>query len=276
MAISSGCLYLIELLIDRYDFVFEKKNCDVSVMTLDVRSELFDGVEVSTRRLDFTRMAFQMLPSLDRPNILDIGCGDGEPTLELARLSDGTVTGIDIEQGQLDKLMMRARERRLQDRVKAVRMSMRNLDFTEEHFDVIWVEGAIWVMGFENGLVEWKKYIKPRGFLVVHEMCWLKPDPPAEISSYWHGLYPGITTADKMIDIIQEYGYVVLGHFKLPDDFWWEGYYEALQNKIVELRERYRGDAQAQNILDSEQSQVDIYHRNMHYYGSAFFVMQKK
>jgi len=249
---------------------------DVSVMSEDVRSKLYDGVEVSLKRLDYTRRAFQMLPELEGPNILDIGCGDGEPTLELARLSDGTVTGIDVEQGQLDKLMRKARERGLQDRVKAMKMDMQNLIFPKEHFDVIWIEGAIWVIGFKKGLIEWKGFIKPRGFLVVHEMCWLKPDPPAEIRSHWHGLFPGITTTDKMIDIIQEYGYVVLGHFKLPDDFWWEGYYEALQNKIVELRERYRGDAQAQNILDSEQSQVDIYRRNMRYYGSAFFVMQKK
>jgi len=78
-----------------------------------------------------------------------------------------------------------------------------------------------------------------------------------------------------MVDIIQECGYEVLGHFTLPDDFWWEGYYEALQNKIKLLRERYKDDAQAQNILDSEQSQVDIYKRNMRYYGSVFFVMQK-
>ena len=55
-----------------------------------------------------------------------------------------------------------------------------------------------------------------------------------------------------------------------------KGYYEALQDKIEELRERYKDDTQAQNLLNSEQSQVDIYRRNMRYYGSAFFVMQKK
>ena len=107
-------------------------------------------------------------------------------------------------------------------------------------------------------------------------MCWFKPDPPAEIRSHWHGLFPGITTTDKMIDIIQECGYLVLGHFPLPDNFWWKGYYKALQDKIEELRQTYKDDTQAQNLLDSEQSQVDIYRRNMRYYGSAFFVMQKK
>lgn len=249
---------------------------EVKAMTGDVRSELYDVVEVSSRRLDYTRRAFQMIPKMDDPNILDIGCGDGEPTLELARLSDGTVTGIDIKQGQLDRLIRKAWERGLQDRVKAVKMSMQNLDFPKEHFDIIWSEGAIWVIGFKKGLLKWKWLIKPRGFLVVHEMCWLKPDPPAEIRNHWHGLFPGITTTDKMIDIIQECGYVILGHFMLPDDFWWEGYYEALQERIDLLKERYKDDAQVQSILDSEQRQVNIYKRNMCYYGSAFFIMQRK
>ena len=45
--------------------------------------------------LKYTRKAFGMLPQMDRPRILDIGCGSGIPTMELAKLSQGEITGID-------------------------------------------------------------------------------------------------------------------------------------------------------------------------------------
>ena len=47
--------------------------------------------------LQYTRMAFESIPRIDNPRILDIGCGTGMPTLELAKLSNGKITGIDID-----------------------------------------------------------------------------------------------------------------------------------------------------------------------------------
>ncbi len=45
----------------------------------------------------YTRRALQALPDLNHPQILDIGCGSGIPSLELARLTNGKITGIDID-----------------------------------------------------------------------------------------------------------------------------------------------------------------------------------
>ena len=47
--------------------------------------------------LKYTKKAFEMLPQINKPRILDIGCGSGVPTLELARLSNGEIIGIDIK-----------------------------------------------------------------------------------------------------------------------------------------------------------------------------------
>lgn len=52
----------------------------------------------------YTRKAFQLLPKLKRPKILDIGCGSGVPTIELIKLSIGEIIGLDIDQTQLEKL----------------------------------------------------------------------------------------------------------------------------------------------------------------------------
>ncbi len=81
----------------------------------------------SATRLAYVRRAYRMLPAIDRPRILDIGCGRGEPTLELARLSGGEVIGLDIDQAALDALAERIAAEGLSDRVSVVNRSMRDL-----------------------------------------------------------------------------------------------------------------------------------------------------
>ncbi len=79
---------------------------------------------IRKRLLKYTRKAFRMLPQIDKPRILDIGCGSGVPTLELARLSQGEIVGIDIDQPALDKLTSKIKEAGLTDRVQGVNCSI--------------------------------------------------------------------------------------------------------------------------------------------------------
>ena len=90
----------------------------------DIESELYRNLPPwGSGRTEYTRRAFEMLPKLERPRILDIGCGRGEPTIELAKLSGGTVTGLDIDQSALDELDRRAEEEGLSDRISTVNRS---------------------------------------------------------------------------------------------------------------------------------------------------------
>ena len=121
--------------------------------------------KIRKRLLKYTRKAFRMLPQMDKPRILDIGCSSGIPTLELARLSQGDVVGIDIDQPALDRLTSKIKEAGLSDRVQAVNCSIFDMDFADESFDIIWAEGSIYVVGFERGLREWRRFLKPGGFI---------------------------------------------------------------------------------------------------------------
>jgi len=227
-------------------------------------------------RNKYTRKAFRMLPKLDKPLILDIGCGSGAPTLELARLSQGEVTGIDINQDYLDRLSRKAREAGLSHEVEAVNRSMFAMDFANESFDIIWSEGSIFIIGFARGLKEWRRFLKPGGFLAVHEVVWLQPDPPQAIYSYWKNIYPGITTVDQNLKLIQDCGYENLGHFTLPEDAWWTEYYQPLQARVRKLRTKYIHEHEAQLVLDKEQQEIDLFRKyGKWWYRSAFFLMKK-
>ncbi len=61
---------------------------------------------------------------------------------------------------------------RLDDRVKGIVGNMDALPFQEEELDLIWSEGAIYNIGFERGITEWRKFLKPGGYLAVTDASW--------------------------------------------------------------------------------------------------------
>ena len=269
-------------------------------MAKDLISEIHDHLPIGgLGRYQYTRQAFQMLPALESPCILDVGCGRGGPTLELARLSRGQVVGLDIHTPSLEILASKIEEAGLAGRVHVVRCSMSDMSFPDECFDVVWTEGGIFVVGFARGLDAWRRLIKPGGFLAVHEMVWLRPDPPPDIHAYWKARNhpskgailmarnrsskgailmarnPAICTVPENLEQIPPRGYDPVGHFALPEDAWWKEYYGPLEMRIRELRESYAGDPEALAALDREQREVDLFKKHQKWYGSAFFVMQK-
>jgi len=226
-------------------------------------------------RDEYTQKAYEMIPTIKQPKILDIGCGPGLQTIKLAKISSGNVIGIDIHQPYLDRLKELIKREKLQNRVEAVNQSMLDIKYPKDYFDIIWAEGSIFVIGFENGLIEWKKYIKPNGYLAVHEMAWLKNNPPKEIEDYFKKVYPQITTIENNLKIIKKCNYKLLGYFPLPDDAWWELYYNPLEKRINKLKLKYKNNREALDYLNEEQKEIDLYRKYNMWYGSVFFVMQK-
>ena len=65
-----------------------------------------------------TRRAFNTIPKPpELPLILDIGCGPGVQTIELAKLSKGRIIALDNHQAFLDKLMEKAKEEEVSDQI---------------------------------------------------------------------------------------------------------------------------------------------------------------
>ena len=202
----------------------------------------------------YTRKAFRMLPKLGKPRILDIGCGSGVPTIELARLSDGEIIGIDTNQSLLDRLNSKIEEKGFSDRVKTTRCSLFSMDFPDESFDVIWAEGSIWVIGFERGIKEWRRLLRLNGFLVVHD---------------------AIKTVSGKLRKISSYGYKLVNHFSLPEDVWWTEYYRPLETRIEELHMRYKNHPKALEMLEEHQDEIDMVKRRPQEHRSSFYIMQK-
>ena len=202
----------------------------------------------------YTRKAFQLLPELEKPRILDIGCGSGVATIELAKLSVGEIIGIDIDQSLLDKLNRKIEEKGFSNRMKTLKCSLFEMVFPDENFDIIWSEGSIYIIGFEKGLKEWSRLLKTNGFLVVHDEK---------------------TNISNKLKKIPSCGYKLINYFSLPEDAWWTEYYNPLEIRIKELRKKYDNDPEALKIFKKYQNEIDMVKKNPKDYGSIFYTMQK-
>lgn len=99
--------------------------------------------ELRSGFLAYTREAFALLPVMDQPRVLDVGCGSGDVTMVLARLSDGEVFGIDTNEKAIIALRRRVEEAGMGHRVQGVRASLLETGFADESFDVLWEEGVL-------------------------------------------------------------------------------------------------------------------------------------
>jgi SAM-dependent methyltransferase len=222
-----------------------------------------------------TRKAWNLLTDVPpQPRILDLGCGPGQQTLDLLRLTDGTVVAVDNHQPYLDALAARAHQQRLDDRLDLVCGDMGALDVAPESVDAIWSEGAIYIIGFEHGLRLWRPLLKPGGYVAVSEITWLRPDPPEEVKQFWEAEYPLRDVAANLASITRA-GYERVGHFALPEAAWWDDYYSPLEQRLARFRESYHEQPQARALIEAEQREIEMYRRCAAYYGYVFYIMRK-
>ncbi len=223
-----------------------------------------------------TARALRMVPGLPAsPEILDLGCGTGAQTLDLAALTPGQITAVDNHAPFLDKLSENAAAKGLANRIRTLCKDMAELDFPRGSFDLIWSEGAAYQMGFENALKDWRRLLRPGGSLILSEIVWLVRNPPAELVEYLKEECPDMQLAEDNLPLIQSAGYELTGQFKLPDESWWTDYYTPLEKTITQMRDKHRGDADAESVLDVLQTEINMHRKYASCYAYVFYVMKR-
>jgi ubiquinone/menaquinone biosynthesis C-methylase UbiE len=211
-----------------------------------------DGIR--RRLLKYTRQAFKLLPQLDHHRILDIGCGSGVPTLELARLSTGEIVAVDSDAAALQILDSRIKKLKLSGRVKTLNCAIQEMQFPAPSFDLIWAEGSIFVLGFEKSLRAWKPLLKAGGFLVMHDE---KGDVEAKLKT------------------IASCGLMLISYFCLDRQTWWDEYFALLEKLIKQTLERSEGAVKTDHEVLQAQRDIAIFKKNPQASESVCFIMQR-
>jgi ubiquinone/menaquinone biosynthesis C-methylase UbiE len=223
-----------------------------------------------------TRKAFSLLgPLPERPLVLDIGCGVGAQTMELVKLTSGHIIALDIFDWALDRVAEKVVGAGLADRVHTTKQSMDAMDFREQTFDLIWSEGALYIMGFENALKTCRALLKPGGYLAASELCWFSDDPPDEAMAFFEAGYPDMKTMADSARLISGSGLEILGHFHLPDRDWWDDYYTPMSKVLPALRVKYADSPDAIAMFDDTDAEMAIHKKYSSSYGYEFFVCRR-
>lgn len=207
--------------------------------------------------------------------IADIGCGTGGQTMVLAQNTTGNITGIDLFPAFIDLFKENTKQLGLQERVKGICCSMDNLCFKEGELDLIWSEGAIYNIGFEKGLREWRKYLKEGGYIAVSEVSWFTDDRPAEIEDFWMDAYPEINTIPCKLEQLQKAGYVPVASFILPESCWKENFYAPQVKVQEEFLKNNAGNKDAADFIENQRHETNLYYKYKDYYGYVFYIGKK-
>ena len=222
-----------------------------------------------------TLRALEMCTELPmRPDVLDVGCGPGMQTVALAQATGGTVTAVDLFEQFLDDLRDRAVEAGVRERIQVMRGDMNDLPFGKHTFDLIWSEGAAYIMGITNAFEAWKEFLRPQGYIAITEASWLVPEAevPREAYDFFRAEYPAMTDVPGNLQRIEDCGYEIIGHFTLPDESWWTHYYDPLAGNLKQMRDKYALDPQAQRFIDESADEQRIRREFGDSYGYEFIV----
>lgn len=225
---------------------------------------------------EVTKKALSFIDNLNEDSkIADIGCGTGSQTLILAEKTTGKITGIDLMPTFVDMFNKRIEQLNLNDRLNCKEGSMEDLPFEKEELDLIWSEGAIYNIGYQSGLEEWQKLLKPGGFIAVSEASWFTDEQPDEIKDFWNMEYPEIDTIPNKVRQMQEAGFVPVATFIIPNECWTKHYYEPQVEAQKQFLEKYPGNETAKDLVRSMVVEAELFDKYHQYYGYAFFIGKK-
>jgi SAM-dependent methyltransferase len=194
--------------------------------------------------------AVSIIPKIERPSILDIGCGTGITTLALADIYAGSIYAVDLNKKSLSRLEERIKGLNLSDRIIVIHSSVFDIKFANIKFDIVLAEGLLNIIGFENGILIVNQNIKEDGYFIIHD----------EIANH-----------KKKMKIIEKNNYKLLDSFELNEDIWWNDYYNILEEKITSYN-----DKNIYNLFKDDLREIKMYKKNPMRFRSIYYILKKE
>ncbi|MFY0672808.1 MAG: methyltransferase domain-containing protein [Bacteroidia bacterium] len=220
-------------------------------------------------------IGFMNVQNIEALKVADIGCGSGASTLVLAKTLNAQVTAVDLFPEFLKELQKRTKKKGIRQRVSTLKKSMDDLPFAPYEYDVIWSEGAIYNMGFENGVGYWKQFLKPGGYLAISDVTWITSSRPKEIENFWKKEYPEIDTAAEKIKILNKNGFTLAGYFFLEEASWIDNYYKPLKAHFEAFLKKHKRSKKAKEVVSTHIEEIDLYMLYKEYFSYGFYVAKK-
>jgi cyclopropane fatty-acyl-phospholipid synthase-like methyltransferase len=205
---------------------------------------------------------------------VDAGCGAGRQTFVLAHELKTQIHAVDSYQPFLDRLEQRAKEKGLAQLVSTHCMDMKDIPNVFPTIDLLWAEGAAYNIGFANALTTWANAIRPNGFAVISELCWLRQGKtPDAVREFFRLGYPEMQSAEQNIQSAEDAGYKLFNTYTLPNETWVEDYYDILKPRAKSLVNH--SDVAVRDFAVETLQEIETFRISDHSYGYVFYVLQR-
>jgi SAM-dependent methyltransferase len=226
------------------------------------------GSDATTRTL--LDLAAPLTPS---PRALDVGCGPGRASLVLAG-AGARVTAVDLHEPFLHRTRAAAAGAGL--RVAVERASMTALPHPDDTFDLLWCEGAAYLMGVDRALRAWRRLLRPDGALVLTDAVWTTADPSGEARAFW-AQYPDMRDEAALVTGARAAGYDVLATHLLPDADWTDEYHRPLAAAIEAVVEGLPDpDPATAEVLAEARREIDVRQAHRTEFGYLALVLRRR
>lgn len=261
-----------------YITIMSNENKTIHEFDLSLISEFFSNMKrQGPGSPEVTIKALGFIDNLtEESRIADLGCGTGGQTMVLAQHVPGHITGLDFFSDFIDIFNINTKQLGLQNKVKGIVGSMDDLPFQNEELDLIWSEGAIYNIGFERGLNEWRNYLKTGGYIAITESSWFTDERPSEIHNFWVDAYPEIDTIPNQVAKIFKAGYLPVATFILPENCWTEHYFTPKVKAQEIFLAKYAGNKAAEEFNMMQSYEGELYNKYKEFYGYTFFIAKKR
>lgn len=199
--------------------------------------------------LQYLAKAISMIPVIDNPVMLDIGCGTGVPTLWVAEKLSGSFLAVDIDNNALDWLKKKARNRNLEERITTLNRSYSDYIAEPGSFDLILAEGFLNNIGFEIGFPLLIKLLKRKKYLIVHD----------EFREH-----------ENKIIFMQNNKCRIIDSFSLDEKTWWNDYYQQLETEINK-----KENISIKHLFDSELKEIANFKEDPSLFKSVYYIIEK-
>ena len=221
-----------------------------------------------------TLYVLRSLPQHRFDLVVDAGCGAGRQTIVLASELGTPIHAVDSYQPFLNRFKRRAEEKGVAHLVQMHCMDMKDIPTVFPTIDLLWAEGAAYNIGFANALTTWAKAIRPDGFAVVSELCWLRDDKiPGAVREFFISGYPEMQSVEQNIQTAEEAGYQLFNTYTLPKQTWVKDYYDILEPRAKSLLSH--SDVAVRDFAIETLKEIETFQIAEDSYGYVFYVLQR-
>jgi SAM-dependent methyltransferase len=206
---------------------------------------------------EFTMIAGRLAAITPATKTLDLGCGYGEGSCNIASEFRCMVKGIDINPENIDFCRQLALERNVSHLIDFVAGDALTYNFGTDRFDLVMAEGGIFSFtGRRKGLELANSLLLPAGWLAFSDLILLSDEVPAEILATFEDSIYHYETETSYRKLIREAGFSQNLVCLVPQSGW-DNYYAHMARRL----EDDRGFFADRRIKLAFHKEIDVFYR---------------